>query len=118
MPPRIRDFVSLVKPNCKATARRWDVILIVNSAAKVRKDILVHEGLNKCLAIGYRIRLSALLPNRACSGGQVGMHRAKTSVCIVQKLMGMHRAETSGQASCKNRWACIVQKQALRLQYV
>ena len=44
MPPRIHDFVSLVKPNCKATARRWDGILIVNSAAQVPKDILVHEG--------------------------------------------------------------------------
>ena len=60
MPPRIHDFVSLVKPNCKATARGWDGILIVNSAAWVPKDILVHEGLNKCLANGYRIRLSAL----------------------------------------------------------
>ena len=93
MPPRIHDFVSLLKPNCKAAACRWDGILIVNSSAKIPKDILVHEGLNKCLTIGYRIRLSALSPKRAYSGGQVGMHRAKTSVCIMQKLV---------YALCKN----------------
>ena len=54
------------------------------------------------------------------------MHHAKTSVCIVQKLVDMHRAkqpgmhcaETSRHASCKNKWACIVQKQAPRLENV
>ena len=40
------DFIALANPNCKATAptSRGGGILIVNSAAKVPKDIFVHEG--------------------------------------------------------------------------
>ena len=36
-----------------------------------------HHHAKAVASTGYRIRLSALSPRRACSGGQVGMHRAK-----------------------------------------